>query len=511
MRLDNYAGYPGGRSRLRYSALPFSLTASAPHVIVYYFDATDMLITIDMVGHKVPAPLFVFLALFAAVISLASCTEEEGVGLEVEAEREATEDWEAIEEGVMGGETGYDPSWDVDADAQISEHEFGEGFGSVSTWSEWDADGNGRLEQPEFDEAFASHAWYAPRLFREWDADADGIISKDELAEGFFNLVDANDDKFLSPDEADEALDHIVQEHPATALPTNDRTDDVAADDRDDGGSRQSDGRAVRPDVETRRSATSDGTPDDPYARNDRLDGMLDPGRMTFTPPERMRLGQRMIMEVLISADTAAVSLREHFSRPPTAGDALRSPNGPAAPQSVVDTSVAISERMTASLRSLSSGLDVERITPEEQAVGRRTPTRWKWQVTALEGGTHTLVLDLSAYVEVSDDKVHERTRVFEHFIAVDVSLGQQVSLFWRENWKWVVPLLGVLISIITLIINYSFSNGRGQPAPPPTGPPSPKPGGDEAGPARTKPPLPPSRAGPDAPHGPSDKPPAEA
>lgn len=202
------------------------------------------------------------LVLMMVLLPIASiaCTPEaeeyEEVGVDEEIETDVADsglEEEPVETVGVDG-YGYDwdwgtyDTWDADADAELTEAEFGEGFGGVyDTWDgdadgalgwdefetttydwwdvddddrigedewntvttawtvdgyEWgaygdyDTDGDGYLGTTEYGEFFNEEAWNGV-----WDLDDDGVVGRDEAADTFFDLFDGDDDNLVDGEE----------------------------------------------------------------------------------------------------------------------------------------------------------------------------------------------------------------------------------------------------------------------------------------------------------------------
>jgi len=108
---------------------------------------------------------------------------------------------------------------------------------------------------------------------------------------------------------------------------------------------------------------------------------------------------------------------------------------------------VLISKIVNASL--VSSGFDVEPITPTRQAISSSQPTVWVWELTPREEGTHSIHVSLNAIVTVGDDKAERSIRTFDHEVDVTITTTQWVVRFFHNHWEWLfgtilIPIIGV-------------------------------------------------------------------
>lgn len=139
---------------------------------------------------------------------------------------EITED----EFGTAFGEYGNFNEWDQDASGGLDETEFSGGvfenwnennddvweedewntwtetwFGDEAdygTWDDWDADANNELTQTEFEEGFGEYGNYG-----EWDANTDNQVGETEFSEGVFDLWDEDDSAGINENEWNTSSD----------------------------------------------------------------------------------------------------------------------------------------------------------------------------------------------------------------------------------------------------------------------------------------------------------------
>ena len=151
-------------------------------------------------------------SLIAFALLFSACAEEQAYDADT-----ATNEGVGAEEGIPMGQdpsdtgmdaigTNYYTDWDMDANAELTEDEFGTGFRTGTWWNDWDLDDDTYLSEEEYNSAFANEAWYDAGFYNTWDADGDGSLSQDEWEAGLFGEWDANDDTFLAEDEYDTGL-----------------------------------------------------------------------------------------------------------------------------------------------------------------------------------------------------------------------------------------------------------------------------------------------------------------
>lgn len=122
--------------------------------------------------------------------------------------------------------------------------------------------------------------------------------------------------------------------------------------------------------------------------------------------------------------------------------------------QSITEEGVKIGANIKVSSRmeALLSGemFHITEITPKIQAVSKSQQTEWNWEIHPKKIGNHKLHLALIAHLEVDGHSTPRSIRTFDKIIEVNVSSKQKISLFFKNNWKWLwaailVPVAGWL------------------------------------------------------------------
>jgi hypothetical protein len=138
-----------------------------------------------------------------------------------------------------------------------------------------------------------------------------------------------------------------------------------------------------------------------------------------------MRLGERRVLGLLISPTFTAEQLSAELRDRLRGSDEIRSEALQLAPQ------------MEAHVRG--GAFEIDQLTPTRQAVGKGTPTEWRWNITARESGKHTLHLAISAVIIVEGDRVPRLINVLDRVIDVDVTSLQRIQQFSASNWQFIV------------------------------------------------------------------------
>lgn len=165
----------------------------------------------------------------------------------------------------------------------------------------------------------------------------------------------------------------------------------------------------------------------DEVSEVDAILGRLKSGGVLFDSPDTMTYRKSVVIKVALYPDASDMP----------------------SPTTTQDTGTAlVSSRMEAHL--VGEGFDIEALSPEVQAISSRVPTEWRWQVTPVQKGTLLLHLSLHARITVEGKETPYILQTFERDIAVKVTLGQVVSNFFGENWKWMwtaifIPVFAIL------------------------------------------------------------------
>ncbi len=162
----------------------------------------------------------------------------------------------------------------------------------------------------------------------------------------------------------------------------------------------------------------------------DKILNDLKRANIAFNSPDTINLNKTAIVQLLLSMRKSIETLEQELTHG-------RNHEG---------AEIKISDRMQAKL----SGPDFEivSITPETQAISANENTEWKWEVKPKTRGYHYLHLTLSALVKVEGETTLRTIRTFDKTIRVEVTFGQQVSSFVKNNWQWLwaavlVPFAG--------------------------------------------------------------------
>jgi hypothetical protein len=154
------------------------------------------------------------------------------------------------------------------------------------------------------------------------------------------------------------------------------------------------------------------------------LDG-LGLANLAFSPPAKMRVQEKRMVELLMSPAKTAEALRGDLANTEGSG---------------VASGVKVSPRMEATLTG--AGFSIQALGPEQQVVNPVGTTRWAWDVTPTAPGKQSLHLALSARVEVQGSDTPFVVRTFDRHIEVEITPMQRAEAFLAEHWQWLWALV---------------------------------------------------------------------
>jgi hypothetical protein len=184
----------------------------------------------------------------------------------------------------------------------------------------------------------------------------------------------------------------------------------------------------------------------------DRIRAMLDTGTIAYNPPERMRKGESLVLQLILDPQRVA---------PAEIASAVTEPG------SVAVQHVAIGPRMEARLSG--SGFRITPLAPERQPLGSSMPVEWRWSVYAEHEGEQRLDLVLSALVDLGDGAFETiAIRTFAHRMVVEVGPRDWWKEFIRYNLQFILPVILVPLGALA----YSYYRRRRRRSRQPAGPP---------------------------------------
>ncbi|MCG5062226.1 MAG: hypothetical protein KA714_30730 [Limnoraphis sp. WC205] len=178
----------------------------------------------------------------------------------------------------------------------------------------------------------------------------------------------------------------------------------------------------------------------------DQIVNSLEWGNIAFNTPQKIRLEEPTIIELILSPTQSIEELQSSLE----------------SQEKIESAEIRISNRMEANLSG--TGFKIEALIPQEQAISRSQTTRWKWEVTPTQDGSQNLSLTLSTIINVSGRDVPLVIQTFNKKIEVEVSVGQHFSTFVAGNWQWLWA--SILVPTAPFIWKwYRKKQGRNLPA----------------------------------------------
>ena len=169
-----------------------------------------------------------------------------------------------------------------------------------------------------------------------------------------------------------------------------------------------------------------------PTSNVDRLLNKMEFGAIAFNAPKNINIDDAPQIQLILSLANTVEELK----------------NAIAEEGEKIGASIKVSDRMEARLSGYM--FQITAITPEIQAISKLQKTEWKWEVHPKKEGKHRLHLTLTALLEIDGRSSPRTIRTFDKIIEVDVTTTQKISIFFKNNWKWLwaailVPIAGWL------------------------------------------------------------------
>ena len=161
---------------------------------------------------------------------------------------------------------------------------------------------------------------------------------------------------------------------------------------------------------------------------------LVQPGRLLFNPPDRMKLGQTERVEVRLARTLELdAELLEHL-------------RGRGKPQL---EGIPTAPRMAVTLEG--DGFRIKAYSDEEQAVTQDGITIWEFDIRAIERGQQRLVICVSLRIPVPGQPLERKSiPVREATIDVQVGVPALVGHFVTGNWQW---FIGTAIAIAAVLV----------------------------------------------------------
>jgi hypothetical protein len=158
-------------------------------------------------------------------------------------------------------------------------------------------------------------------------------------------------------------------------------------------------------------------------------------GNIAFNAPKTMKVDEQNSIHVLVSASSSMDEVRAELQR--RIGEA----------KDLEAYAIKLSPLMEAHLTG--ENFTIRAVTPEKQAVASTATTEWQWEVTPRRGGHQVLHLAMNVVVYVRNSPEPRTLQTFDRAIEIEVSSMRLVTDWARDNWFWVLPLIGAVVGIV--------------------------------------------------------------
>jgi hypothetical protein len=190
---------------------------------------------------------------------------------------------------------------------------------------------------------------------------------------------------------------------------------------------------AVNTNTNTRINANATprplGTPD---SKVDAIKEAMGVGSIAFNVPPSMRLEETQTIMLLLSPQQTAEVLEQELRGRKATGD-------------IQKHTIKVGDQMQAELTG--DGFQITPITPAQQPVSKREPTRWKWDVRPLRAGTLKLNVVLNAVADLKDGAGMRQVYIdsFDQVYVVEVPSPSPLPVAAAPArsgglWPWLLP-----------------------------------------------------------------------
>jgi len=172
-------------------------------------------------------------------------------------------------------------------------------------------------------------------------------------------------------------------------------------------------------------------------------------GNIAFNAPKAMKVDEQIGIHVLVSGSSSVGDIRAELER------RIKEKEFEA-------YAIKLSPLMEAHLTG--ENFTIQAVTPEKQAVASSATTQWQWDVTPRRGGLQVLHLAMNVIVYVRNSPEPRTVQTFDRTIEIKVSTMRRVTDWARDNWFWVLPLIGAVIAIVKWILKKSIHKQSDKP-----------------------------------------------
>jgi len=114
--------------------------------------------------------------------------------------------------------------------------------------------------------------------------------------------------------------------------------------------------------------------------------------------------------------------------------------------QNIEVAEIKASTQMEAKLTGSTRAFEIIERSSALQAISFEDETRWSWEVIALEEGTHSLDLTLTAFISFDETDIPRTIKTYHRTITVEVTATKKVMQFIQENLYWLIPSFAIIL-----------------------------------------------------------------
>lgn len=171
----------------------------------------------------------------------------------------------------------------------------------------------------------------------------------------------------------------------------------------------------VVPNTDTKKESAS---------KTDKVTSQLYTSSIAFTAPEKANIKEDITIQLLIDPSKELKDLERSLTE---AGKKT-------------SAQIRISQIMVATLTA--PDFEVQKVTPEEQAVARTDRTEWLWTLTPKSTGRNEIKLSITAVVNLDGKDYKYHIKTYEKIIVIEIKAQQQIAEWLAAYWQWMFTTL---------------------------------------------------------------------
>jgi hypothetical protein len=192
----------------------------------------------------------------------------------------------------------------------------------------------------------------------------------------------------------------------------------------------------------TQTSGLESTNSEDNFLVVDELLNALADANIAFNTPDRMKQDETTEILLILSPKLTADEVKELVEE--ELGESE---------QNIEVAEIKASTWMEAKLVGSSRAFEIIEKSSALQAISFEDETRWAWEVIALEEGTHSLDLTLTAFISFDGTEVPRTIKTYHRTITVEVTGTKKALQFVQKNLYWLI------LSVAIISIGFWFFN----------------------------------------------------